>query len=252
VTRKQLIVQADDFGMCHAVNLGIAASFTDGIVTQTSAMAPCPWIAEAAAFANDLGIPIGAHGTLTCEWDFFRWRPLTAGRSLVAADHTMHRTLEGAVETVDSKEAADELCAQVESLRALGMTPNYLDCHMGPCTREGFSEACRRSNLPFLYPLLDECLAFDSIAMLSPLPAQEKKPWLIERLEGLEPGVHLIVSHPAVDDPELRSLARSDSENYCWAEPNRTSDLAVLLDSEVAACIDALGIELVSVADLSV
>lgn len=237
--------------MCHAVNLGIAESFRDGILTQASAMAPCPWISEAAALTKVLGIPIGAHGTLTCEWDNLRWRPLTSGPSLVEADHTMHRTLEGAIEAVDEKEAADELCIQVESLRAMGMAPSYMDCHMGPSTREGFSEACSRTNLAFLYPLIDECLTFDSIAMISPMPAQEKKPWLIERLEGLDPGVHLIVAHPAVDDPELRSIARPDAENYCWAETNRTSDLTVLLDPEVAARIDALGIELVSVADLS-
>ena len=246
----QLIIQADDFGMCHAVNQGIAQSFQSGILTQTSAMAPCPWISEAAALATDLNLPVGAHGTLTCEWDFLRWRPLTHGRSLSESDGTMHRTLEGAIERVDGSEAADELCAQIEALRAFGLKPSYLDCHMGPSTREGFSEACRRSGLQFIYPLIDECLKFDSIAMLSPMPAEQKKPWLIDRLEGFEPGVHLIVTHPAVDDPELRSIARPDAENYCWAEENRTSDLAVLLDSEVAARIEVLGIELVSVEDL--
>ena len=79
---KRLIVQADDFGMCHAVNQGIAQSFQSGILTQASAMAPCPWIPEAAALAKQLKIPIGAHGTLTCEWDHLRWRPLTPGASL--------------------------------------------------------------------------------------------------------------------------------------------------------------------------
>jgi hypothetical protein len=47
VTAKRLIVQADDFGMWHAVNLGIVETFQSGIVTQMSAMAPCPWISEA-------------------------------------------------------------------------------------------------------------------------------------------------------------------------------------------------------------
>jgi predicted glycoside hydrolase/deacetylase ChbG (UPF0249 family) len=246
----QLIIQADDFGMCHAVNQGIAQSFQSGILTQTSMMAPCPWISEAAALAIDLDLPVGTHGTLTCEWDYLRWRPLTHGRSLVESDGTMHKTLESAIEKVDGAEATDELCAQVESLRAFGLKPGYLDCHMGPSTREGFSEACRLSGLRFIYPLVDECFSFESIAMLSPMPAEQKKPWLIDRLEGFEPGVHLIVTHPSVDDAEIRSIARPDADNYCWAEENRTSDLAVLLDSEVAARIEALGIELVSVEDL--
>lgn len=81
MSTKQLIVQGDDFGMCHAVNEGIAQSFQSGILTQTSAMAPCPWMSEAAALARELQLPVGAHGTLTCEWDHLRWRPLTV-RSL--------------------------------------------------------------------------------------------------------------------------------------------------------------------------
>jgi hypothetical protein len=247
---KRLVVQADDFGMCHAVNQGIAQSFESGIVTQASAMAPCPWISEAAALAKQLEIPIGVHGTLTCEWDHLRWRPLTPGASLSEPDGTMHRTLEGAIEKIDAEEAGNELASQAESLRTLGMIPSYLDCHMGPSTREGFEEASRRSDLPFLYPLIDGCLKFDSIAMMSPIPAEDKKAWLIGRLEGLEEGVHLIVTHPAVESPELRGIARPEAENFCWAEENRVSDLAVLLDPEVASRIEVLGIELVAVADL--
>jgi len=250
VAAKRLIVQADDFGMCHAVNQGIAQSFRSGILTQASAMAPCPWIREAAAVAAQIEIPIGVHGTLTCEWDHLRWRPLTAGASLSEADGTMHRTLESAIEKLDADEAANELASQVDLLRDVGMIPSYLDCHMGPSTREGFEEVCRRSDLPFLYPLIEGCLKLDSIAMLSPLPAEEKKPWLLERLEGIEVGVHLIVTHPAVASPELRAITRPDAENFCWAEENRASDLEVLLDPEVAARVEKLGIELVAVADL--
>ena len=109
MTTKRLIVQADDFGMCHAVNQGIAQSFESGILTQTSVMAPCPWVSEAAALAAQLDLPIGVHGTLTCEWDFLRWRPLTAGTSLLESDGTMHRTLEGAIAKIDGTEAATEL-----------------------------------------------------------------------------------------------------------------------------------------------
>jgi hypothetical protein len=250
MSNKRLIVQGDDFGMCHAVNQGIAQSFRSGILTQASAMAPCPWISEAAALAKQLEIPIGVHGTLTCEWDHLRWRPLTEGASLSESDGTMHRTLEGAIEAIDSEEAANELGSQIDSLAAFGLVPSYVDCHMGPSSREGFEQACRRFDLPFLYPLIDPCLEFESIAMMSPMPAEKKKSWLLERLDSMEDGLHLIVTHPAVDDPELRNIARPEADNYVWSEPNRTSDLAVLLDPDVASRIQALGIDLVSVRDL--
>ena len=250
MSTKRLIIQGDDFGMCHAVNQAIAQGFQAGMITQASTMAPCPWASEATALAIELNIPIGVHGTLTCEWDYLRWRPLTTGDSLREKDGTMHRTLEGAIANIDANEAADELNAQFEFLKDSGLTPSYLDCHMGPSTREGFEQASRRFDLPFLYPMIDGCLELDSIAMLSPMPGDQKKPWLLDRLRNLEPGVHLIVTHPAVDSPELRSIGRSDALNYCWAEENRTSDLTVLLDPEVASLIQSLDIELVSVADL--
>ena len=45
--RVRLVVRGDDFGMCHAVNEGISRAFTEGIVTTSSMMAPCPWFGEA-------------------------------------------------------------------------------------------------------------------------------------------------------------------------------------------------------------
>jgi predicted glycoside hydrolase/deacetylase ChbG (UPF0249 family) len=68
----RLIVQGDDFGMCHAVNVGTMQAFQEGILTQASTMAACPWFTEAAALARESGIPLGVHQTLTCEWDFLR------------------------------------------------------------------------------------------------------------------------------------------------------------------------------------
>ena len=249
MTTTRLVVQADDFGMCHAVNEGVARAFSEGLVTQASVMAPCPWIDEATRLARELAMPVGVHGTLTCEWDHLRWRPLTTGTSLLASDGTQHRKLDSAIAEVDAGEAERELLAQVEALRNAGLDPAYVDCHMGPASKAGFEAACVGSRLPFLYPLLEPSLRFESIAMLSPIPAAEKKPWLLERLENLAPGDHLLVTHPAVDSPELRAVARPEAENFVWAEPNRTSDLAVLLDAEVARRVIDLGIGLVSVAE---
>jgi hypothetical protein len=250
MSATRLIVQGDDFGMCHAVNEGIVRAFDEGVLTQASTMAPCPWIEEAAAEARQREIPIGVHSTLTSEWDHLRWRPITAGASLAESDGSMHRTLEGAMRSVDAADGAAELRAQTERLIELGLAPRYLDCHMGPTSIEAFGEACRAFELPFLYPLVPEAMKLDSIAMLSPMPSDEKKPWLLDRLENLTPGLHLIVAHPGTPGPELRSLAHPNAENRIWAEEYRASDLEVLLDPEVKDRIEALGIELVAVGDI--
>src|SRR5205085_11919649 len=87
----KLVVQGDDFGMCHAVNEGTVEAFRNGVLTQASTMVPCPWFTEAADLAKQHGLPLGIHQTLTCERDYLRWRPLTDGPSLVRDDGTTRR-----------------------------------------------------------------------------------------------------------------------------------------------------------------
>ena len=44
---RLLIINADDFGMCHAVNAAILRSLTEGVVCSTTLMVPCPWALHA-------------------------------------------------------------------------------------------------------------------------------------------------------------------------------------------------------------
>src|SRR5437879_966176 len=125
----ELVVQSDDIGMCHAVNEGFVKAYTEGILTQGTVMVPCPWFEEAVALAASHRIPLGIHLTLTSEFDRYRWRPLTDGRSLVEADGTFHRTRDAAV-AADPVEAEAELDAQVNRLRDAGLDPAFLDSHM--------------------------------------------------------------------------------------------------------------------------
>ena len=44
---RLLIVNADDFGMCHAINEAVLTAAAEGIVASTTVMAPCPWAEDA-------------------------------------------------------------------------------------------------------------------------------------------------------------------------------------------------------------
>jgi predicted glycoside hydrolase/deacetylase ChbG (UPF0249 family) len=245
----QLVVQGDDFGMCHAVNTGTVRAFTDGVLTQASTMVPCPWFFEAAALAVDHRLPVGIHATLTCEWDHLRWSPITAGPSLVGDDGTFHRTVAGA-QGADPAEATAELEAQTDRFHAAGLTLTYYDVHMGLSQPPAYAAVSSRHGVAFLYPGVPASLTFASIKMLSERPAETKKAWLLGYLERLadRPGVHLLVSHCADDDVELAAITRPDSPVFAWARDYRVSDLAVLTDPEVRGAVEAAGIELVTVA----
>jgi len=246
--RVQLVVQGDDFGMCHAVNQGVETCFTAGILTQASMMAPCPWAEEAFSLARRHRIPLGLHQTLTCDWEHLRWRPLTNGRSLVGADGMFRSTVAEAAASVVVEEAVAELLAQADRVTSAGVRLGYLDLHMGPVCVPAYEAVSNKLGLPFLYPGLASSLRFASIEHLSPRPAGEKRAWLMSHLAGLFLGVHLLVCHPGVPGPELASVTTPESPVYRWAQEYRASDLEVLTDPEVRRAVEQHGVVLTSVA----
>lgn len=243
----QLVVQSDDFGMCHAVNQGAVTAFTEGIVTQASVMVPCPWFDEAAELARQHGMPVGMHSTLTCEWDYLRWPPLTGAASLSGPDRTMHRTVAGAQASVTAEEATAELVAQAERFLAAGLELGHIDCHMGAVCIPAYEAVCQRFEQRFMYPGVNPSYRFTSIKGLSDKEADVKKAWLIGWLERLEPGVHLLVTHCGQPGTELAAITGPQSIPFRWAEEYRKSDLATLTDPDVRAAVERLGIQLRSV-----
>ena len=63
---RVLIINADDFGMCHAINAATLRAWRTGIVSSTSLMAPCPWAPHAMRLLKDHpDLPFCAHLTVT-------------------------------------------------------------------------------------------------------------------------------------------------------------------------------------------
>jgi len=247
----RLVVQGDDLGMCRAVNAGIALAATDGILTQTSAMAATPWFGEGARLARECGLGTGLHATFTCEWDFLRWAPLTAARSLRGVDGTFHRTVEAAAAAADEAEAIAEVLAQAERAIAAGLTLSYVDPHMGLSVRAGYEAACERLQVKFIYPGVKPHHRWDSFIVLSTAEAiDDRGAWLADALDRLSPGTHFVLSHPGVAGEELRALTSPDSPDIDWTERFRAADLAALCDPAVRAVVERRGIELVAVRDL--
>jgi chitin disaccharide deacetylase len=132
---RLLILNADDLGMCHAVNEAIVRTLKAGVVRSTTLMVPCPWALHARRFlAEHPEIPFGVHLTVTCDADDYRWGPV-AGRDKVPSlvdetgyFYTWPRIPEFLAQVrLDQLEA--EFRAQIETVLAAGLRPDHLDWH---------------------------------------------------------------------------------------------------------------------------
>lgn len=132
---KYLILNADDFGMCHAANLATMDLLKKGGITSATIMMPCSWSGEAAAFAaRNPQFSIGIHLTLTSEWEHYRWSPVGHDHteSLRGRDGYMWHKSDEFEEHCDLDEVRAEILAQVNKAKALGFSaPSHLDNHMG-------------------------------------------------------------------------------------------------------------------------
>src|SRR5581483_4488238 len=129
--------------MCHATVPAFFELAAEGRVTAGSAMVPCPWFPEAAAWARRAPeIDLGVHLTLTSEWERYRWRPLTAvngASGFVEPGGCFVRTPQ-CMRSPDPEAALREMRAQALRARGAGVDVTHLDCHMFAMLAPGLAE----------------------------------------------------------------------------------------------------------------
>jgi YdjC-like protein len=77
---RVLIVNGDDLGMYHAINVAVIDSIEDGIASSCSLMVPCPWALHAMQLLRQRPqIPFGIHLTLVCDTALYATPPCTGG-----------------------------------------------------------------------------------------------------------------------------------------------------------------------------
>jgi predicted glycoside hydrolase/deacetylase ChbG (UPF0249 family) len=132
---RVVIVHADDVGMCHAANVAFWEDHAFGIVTCGAVMMPCPWVPEMAAWCRAYpDADVGVHITLNCEWDRYRWAPLSTRdpeSGLVDDEGYMWRSVQGLYDHMDPDAAIAEMRAQIDQALAMGMDVTHIDTHMG-------------------------------------------------------------------------------------------------------------------------
>ncbi len=131
----ELVIHADDVGMCHGANRAFVELSHAGTITSGSVMVPCPWFPEIAELAaQDPSLAVGVHLTLNAEKSHYRWRPVSnASRSsgLIDADGYLWHTVSAVREHAHPDAVEAEWRAQIERALAMGIDVTHLDAHMG-------------------------------------------------------------------------------------------------------------------------
>jgi predicted glycoside hydrolase/deacetylase ChbG (UPF0249 family) len=255
---KHLLVTADDFGMCHSVNAGILRSISEGIVRSTNFMVPCPWFPHAMHLAQEHGLLVGVHLCVTCDWDHYKWGPITRAESL-RDDHGYFLPNHDAVaKQAKESDIHDELLAQINRVKSMGYEPTHLDTHMmGSWFRNDYYDMYReivrklaaQFGLIYTYDTSDGALRhFTAEYEISTHPREE----ILEKLRSWkETGVYHLIGHAAEATAELDAMASPEHPSREWALPIRQQDTAFFVDKVVREIIDSLGFELITVPKLA-
>ena len=244
-TDRVVILHADDIGSSHATVAAYAELLAAGIMSSAATMVPCPWFPAAAAFcrqrSDDPRLDMGVHLTLNCEWDSYRWGPISTGdpaSGLLDGEGYFHRREPAAQTGADLGAVEVELRAQIERALAAGIDVTHIDTHMltlfHPRLLPVYLRLSQQYRLPaFLlrpdaeqlhrwgYGLDDaeEVAAlvrqaeaaglplFDHADVLSLDQHEHRLEEAVERLAQAPPGLTYFLFHPAIDTPELRAFA---------------------------------------------
>jgi predicted glycoside hydrolase/deacetylase ChbG (UPF0249 family) len=234
VTRRYLIVNADDFGQSRGVNWGVMQAHEQGIVTSASLMVRWPAAAEAAAYSHEHpDLSLGLHFDLG-EWAYREeaWVPVYEVASVN-----------------DVAAVADELASQLSAFRRLiGQDPTHIDSHQHvhrwEPVRSALVEAAHKLRVPLRHfaPKVHYCGYFyGQTGKGAPLPGAISVNRLLTILEKLVPGLTELGCHPG-EGSDLDSMYSSE----------RAEEVKVLCDPQVRAAIIAEGIELRSFRNLVV
>jgi predicted glycoside hydrolase/deacetylase ChbG (UPF0249 family) len=255
---KHLLVTADDFGMCHSVNAGILRAISQGIVRSTNFMVPCPWFGHALHLAKEHQLMVGVHLCITCDWDRYRWGPITRAESLRDDQGYFLSSHDAVAKQAKESDIHDEMLAQIQRVKAMGYEPTHLDTHMmGSSFHNDYYDMVKaivrklgdRFGLIYTYETEGGVLRhFDAELEISSRPREE----VIEKLRNWkEPGLYHFIGHAAEATAELDEMASPEHTSKAWTLPIRKQDTAFFVDPEVRETISSLCFELVTVHEVA-
>ena len=267
--RKQLVVNADDFGFTPDVNEGIVEAHRRGILTSTTLMANGAAFDDAVRLARETpSLDIGAHLALV-------------GGDSVVTGRTLPSSVAQLLAAMVRREidVYDELRAQVERIAGAGLRLTHLDTHKHTHLAAPVLEAVARLGEEFDIRWVRRPFDFP----LNAMPVPPAKRLLSRALGGLRPFFHMVLEKHGCRTTDhfagfaitgrfraaelaslLDALPAGSTELMCHPgfcrEPlraartrlkeSRERELEALLSREVREAIERNGIELKSYPEL--
>ncbi len=235
------IIHADDVGMCQASVSAFADLVDFGLVSSAATMVPCGWFSALAGYCRQHpSADVGVHLTITCEWDTYRWGPISTRdpqSGLMDDEGFFYRSSNDAAAHGDPAAVAVEVKAQIARALASGVDATHIDTHMGTMTYPPFIphyiQAALEHRLPIMFfrwgeeqlrergydaervaqaLRLIETLEAQNMPLIdhiAGMPLDGEKPLELaqQTFAALEPGITHFILHPSHDTPELRAIA---------------------------------------------
>jgi len=263
---RLLIINADDFGLCHSENEGTIQAIQSGLASSCSLMLPAPWSLHAIHQLQAHQLPFAVHLTLVSEYIHYRWGPV-APRDQVPSllDSSGYFPPDSIFKACLAKanlgEIEKEFRAQIETVLSTGLKPTHLDSHYHThehteaifeitvklaieyglalrtsrhCTIKKLQQAGYPTND---HPVLDS----------GRIPPAEKLLFLTNHLRELPAGLSEWAVHPARSTDELRAvMADPLVPNVTGTPEGRSTDLEFLISKEAISIVQDEGIEILS------
>lgn len=232
---KLLMIHADDAGLSHSENRATIQALNYGLVNSYSIMVPCPWFYEISEFALKYpNFDYGIHLTLTSEWNSYKFGPVLNQKevpSLVDSQGYFYKTRQDVIEKAVLKELKNELCAQIDRALSFGLLPSHLDSHMYTLgASQEFLAVYREIGQQYKLPVMLNSELINQVSGISEHQLDLHNEVLIDRIylgnfkdfkdgklvdyysdsiNTLEPGLNMILIHPAFNDPEMQAITKN-------------------------------------------
>lgn len=259
INARLLIVNADDFGMYHAVNEAIFRTLKAGVVCSTSLMVPCPWALHAMHLLRENPeIAFGVHLTMIRDLSNYTWGPLSPRKdmpSLIDETGYFHNLehMPDVLAQAELHEVEVEFRTQIEAVLTAGLKPTHLDWH---CLHNGgradilemtielakeYGLALRVYDLSMIEKLQSQGLPTDDHDLLDSydLDTMDKSARYVQMLRELPMGLSEWAVHPGLGNSESKAIDPGG-----WQV--RQTDFEFLMSSEAREIIQQEEIILLS------